>query len=526
MYNVILIADISYAYTLSRSYGIHRIASEMRDLGYSVLCLNYCSSMSKEMFTEIVDLAIGSETIFVGISTTWFPYIDPNKKILNNGRSIIFYGENHYKAQSDNRWFFEGFSWGFTNGEGSKSWVDIIHAKNPNTKIVVGGTRAHQYIDDSNIDHIFIGSSETMLIEFLTNIKNNKELLRVYDYDRTADNRDIWDFRNSSTQYSEEDFILPSEYLSIEFSRGCKFKCAYCSWPFIGRARPKEYTKYQDVIRNELLENYKKWGITKYLIVDDTFNDSTEKLVLIKEVIDSLPFKPKFWAYVRIDLIASHPEQAQLILDIGVKEINWGMETLNDETGKIINKGNAERKKKGLIHARSIWKDEIYLTANLIVGLPKEDFKSVEKSVDWFVNEGRMYIDFFDLFPLVILEKNEYRYSPASLIEANPEKYGYKVIDGMNWIREDGSTRTEWVEFAKEQKNRSIKHNKLWRNAFYRSILEPIDSFFNYDNLKNYPEEQFNKEIKDRGDITNLYYKYVNTVYWPRLMEYLKANAS
>ena len=34
--------------------------------------------------------------------------------------------------------------------------------------------------------------------------------------------------------YREEDFIQPREILLLEFARGCKFKCKFCSFPVLG----------------------------------------------------------------------------------------------------------------------------------------------------------------------------------------------------------------------------------------------------------------------------------------------------
>jgi radical SAM superfamily enzyme YgiQ (UPF0313 family) len=71
-----------------------------------------------------------------------------------------------------------------------------------------------------------------------------------------------------------------------------------------------------------------------------------EKLELINEVIKELPFKPIFsWAYARVDLIGQHPKQAQLLKDIGIKELYYGLETWNDITAKAIRKGGKKSRK-------------------------------------------------------------------------------------------------------------------------------------------------------------------------------------
>ena len=50
--------------------------------------------------------------------------------------------------------------------------------------------------------------------------------------------------------------------------------------------------------------------------MDDTFNDTVEKMRMMKEVHDEVgPFD--FWAYGRLDLIASKPEMMELVGEIG-----------------------------------------------------------------------------------------------------------------------------------------------------------------------------------------------------------------
>ena len=82
MYNVILFTDTPGADWLSRGYGSYRLATEIREAGFTVLTVEYGSSLTWDRYKEIIDLTVGNDTLVVGFSTTWFPYRNLNK--INN----------------------------------------------------------------------------------------------------------------------------------------------------------------------------------------------------------------------------------------------------------------------------------------------------------------------------------------------------------------------------------------------------------------------------------------------------------
>ncbi len=531
MYNIIFFADISFSYMICRSYGIHRLATELREQGYSVLCVNFTSTMNFEMYEEILDSAIGENTYMVGFSSTWFPYIDTKSAMQNNKRSVSGnpsaweeYNPTEYP------WYFESLPYQFTQVDSAK-WIDAIKKRNPKTKVTVGGAKAGQYIRNPKLDNVFIGYSETMMFDYINSISKKGPVRifnKVIDYDSNAA-RDTWDFKNSVTRYIDEDIVLPTETLAFEFSRGCVFSCAFCSYPLVGKKGASEYVKYKEIIRSELLENYEKWGITKYYIVDDTFNDTVEKLKVIYEVIQSLPFKPKFWCYARIDLIAAHPEMAQLMLDIGIKEINHGIETFHPEAGKIIKKGNPEKKKLALKMAKEVWGKEVWVNANIIIGLPKEPVQSIRDSVDWYVNEGYKYVEAFGMNMFTFLNKLENDYTNVSAIERDYEKYGYQLDphpeDPLNWTKNDGTDLTSRVqarELIKELLPLVRSKETAWKNLLHYTVYEPIDPKLSWENLSSIPAEEFDDKISRKIKPQELYKQYVDTYYWPRLFEILK----
>jgi radical SAM superfamily enzyme YgiQ (UPF0313 family) len=90
---------------------------------------------------------------------------------------------------------------------------------------------------------------------------------------------------------------------------------------------------------NEIRENFEKYSVKKYTIVDDTFNESTEKLNAIYESLKANDLQIEFSCYIRLDLVARNPEQIVLLKKMGCTSVFLGIETLNERAAKAIGKG-------------------------------------------------------------------------------------------------------------------------------------------------------------------------------------------
>jgi radical SAM superfamily enzyme YgiQ (UPF0313 family) len=90
-----------------------------------------------------------------------------------------------------------------------------------------------------------------------------------------------------------------------------------------------------------------------------------------------------------MDLFHTHPEQIQLMKDIGVTEVYYGLETWHDKTARVINKGGKIKNKiAAMKNAKEIWGDDVYITVGLVMGLPHDTIQSVEDACEWFKTEG------------------------------------------------------------------------------------------------------------------------------------------
>jgi radical SAM superfamily enzyme YgiQ (UPF0313 family) len=513
-YDVVFFTDTPSTDWFSRGYGAYRLSSEIRKHGYSALTVDFTSSLDFDTFKEIIDKSVNKDTLMVGFSVTWFPY---RHKKIKNPRYVVgpkslgldsmidFHPEQH-------SWYYDSLSYNFSQGD-INQYIDYIKQVNSKCKVVVGGAKSNEYVFEPKIDNVFIGYSENMIIDYLNSISNRGQkriFNKIINYDVKGQSGEFV-FNQSTTNYVDTDCIRNNEILTFEFSRGCIFNCAFCSYPHRNQDT-REYVKYKEVIYNELLDNYEKYGAYRYVITDDTFNDYTEKLILINEVIQTLPFKPEFWAYVRLDLISRHPEQAQLLKDIGVKEAYYGLETWNDKTAKDIKKGGSLKKKiEGMRIAKECWGDDVFIVSSIIIGLPNDTVESVNNSVEWYINEGHKYIDLFAYISLTLYHPDEtWDYKFHSDIEDDLEKYRYTFKDPENepfeWNRNDDGDITSKTQAD----NLMIECNKRVHSYWGVSKWE-WKKVFDYDTERS------------KKSSTDLYYTHVKEYYWPMLLKKLSA---
>lgn len=479
-FDVILVTDTANFPHWSRGYGAHRLASHLRCHNYSVLVIDFSSMVTFDLWKTICSLAVGSNTQMVGFSTTWWPYRQPFKKNQTFKISNIDYFTDSGEPPSIDK---DGLTYHAVQGE-MKPWIDFIKEINPKTKIVVGGPKLDFY-RDFPADYFISGLGENQIIDLLTD--KRRIWPTIIDHDINSNNRD-WGWNTSSTTYTAHDFINPNEILNLEIARGCKFKCNFCSFPLIGQKDVAGYLKTEETIYKELMNNYDNFGVTKYFIADDTFNDSIEKLEMMVRIKNKLPFDLKTKAYIRADIIATQPNQIPLLYDGGLASCYIGIESFHPAASKFAGKGmDPLRRKHALYKMNEHWGDDVSINGGYIVGLPGEDEKFVREQAEWFAQPDCPVNYNASFLGLII-----HPYKPGSTIhpseiDRNPEAFGYSIPDKnkpTHWVKNDG---TDILTYEKAHDLAMELNIQVWQakrdaidNVDYKTgaIKDPMNEYF------------------------------------------------
>jgi radical SAM superfamily enzyme YgiQ (UPF0313 family) len=431
MYNVVIFTDITDNIVSMPNLGPYKCAHVLRKHGYTCLVVNHLSEYTESELKDLLDQVIGNNTILVGFSSTFLRDVQiervpgqPTPRYPEIGVKTVFPQGKEFENQI----------------------VSYIKNINENVKFVVGGVKVSLQYANKNIDYVCVGYSEISIVNLADHISKNVQLEKSF---KNANGVIIIDDREAKRyDFANEDMVwLPTDIvnhktLPIEIGRGCIFKCKFCSFPLMGK-KNLDHIKNSNILYRELKYNYDNYGVTNYMLGDDTFNDHPDKLSMILDAVTKLDFQPKFWGYHRLDLLCTRPETIPILYDIGVRAMYFGIETLHPEAGRAIGKAYDRSKQIKMIeHIRSTY-DDITLHGSFIIGLPGESKESILQTHKQLLNQT---------IPL-----NSWRYN--GLLIAEPDSASF-----------DSEFTKDYAKFGYENTGTLLSIWINWRNEYMDAV--------------------------------------------------------
>jgi len=466
-----------------RAIGPYQLASFLRQHNISVQVIDFTDYFSTNELINYIDKFVGNNTKIIGVSSTFYQRLTKDKTSKNENSWVL--GQTGILPNN------------------IQDVLRYIKESYPNIKLAIGGGNSCYFEGDQTFDIVVHGYAEEVFLKYLKGKKNlYPKIGKTEIINGDVEKFEIEHLRHS---WSENDLILPNETLPIEISRGCIFKCKFCNYPLNGKKK-FDYLRSADLIADELVENYEKYGTTNYLFADDTFNDSTYKLEQLHKKITQLPFKVNFTTYLRLDLLNAHREQLPLLKELGLKSAFFGIETLHDKTAKFIGKGMPSSKVKDFLLElkNDIWKDEISMLCTFIVGLPFETIEITDQSFEWVKSAGLNSA----WGPLFINVNHRYR----SELSLNYEKYGYKITDVEKgrWVSdimtfEDANQAAQRYNSYAFRENYPVSWILLSLSSYKLHSLDELQRIKN----KDFPSDLYKKRLEE---MVNQYKKMLNNL--------------
>ena len=507
-YDAILFNASPYSDRKVRGLGAHKIANTLRKyLDWNVRVFDFTQHFTVKEFKYIVDKCVSKDTKFVGFSSMWFETSIPGQDEFANEGAI------EWKSYREKIGIFTGSeidedlgiesdlpmaTMFYVSGGFFDKVASYIRSKGQ-VKILIGGPNATLFRENPDVDSIFIGFSETEILDWATKPSYDNKII---NHDTRAWNgSNGYKFTHDYVSFTDTDLITANEPIPVELSRGCRFACKFCSFPFIGDKNMSTYILDKQTIDRYFRENYEKHGTTRYVFVDDTFNDSMEKVKHYHDVITNLPFDIHFWAYIRADVFNKNPDMPRYLMEMGLREAFFGIETLTRETGKIIGKGlDPERLKQVLFDAREVWGEQVITTGSFIVGLPKEKLSDIMKNWMPFLKDERVPINRPVVHALQMIPRRfstQYPDMHFSHFDKHYEEYGYSFPNENNnetdpevfeWIKDEGpdgiNSKTEAQEVA-DWINQDLHRESKWIDV--TSAALDLPDFDDFKSLINMP---------------------------------------
>jgi len=397
---------------IGRATGAHRIATILRSQGWDIEVLDFIMAWSNEQLSEFLKSRVSSNTVFVGYSYVFHTWDDRFREIFK-------------KIKNDF----------------------------PHIKIIVGGMASQGCPLDA--DYYINGYGEYAMLEVVKHILGtNSEKLKYTLHRKGKLVRAMLDYPayplsnfDPSILYEERDYIDQRESLVIETARGCKFKCDFCTYPILGVKG--------DVSRNDcnyvsqIQRDYERWGVSNFILADETVNDRTEKLEKFANATTKLSFKPNLSGFCRADLLVSRKQDWPLIEAMGFWSHWYGIESFNYESAKSIGKGmHPDKIKSGLLEVKDYFLSKGYYKGSMsfIVGLPGETRETVEDAWNWLKNNwSPQAAIYYALFIPETEKTNE-----TSTLSLEWKNKGYRVMQSpVTWTGPNHTTSgpaTYWRE--------------------------------------------------------------------------------
>lgn len=474
MYDFVFFTDVTSVTVNFKAIGAYKCAHVLRLHGYTCLVVDHLHSFTYEEFVKCIELSVGPNTKAVGFSTTFL-------RDVSTRRDLDWYRPS--EAIED---IIPPIPFGNIFPQGidfETNVLNFIKSHNQQCKIIIGGLNTSPGHKNKFIDYVFIGFSEMSIVNFAdhltTGIKLTNSFKNPWGVTIIKDKEAVgYDFKNSSFAWEKSD-VLNAAVLPIEIARGCIFKCKFCSYQMNGK-KNLDFIRDSNLIYEELQSNFDKFGISNYYIIDDTFNDSDVKLDAMLMAIKKLSFKPLFWAYIRLDLIARDVSSFQKLYDIGLRACFFGIETLHPPTGRIVGKGYSREKQISAIkHIREKYPD-VLMHGSFIIGLPGETMESCTQTF-FEISTQNIPLHSFTFGVLHLDDASLVTWS--SELTVNFDEYGYKKLPnavnqkGINW-RNAYTTREEAAALAAKFNAAALTLPKISLSG--HMIWGVLDFFNNY----------------------------------------------
>jgi hypothetical protein len=323
-----------------------------------------------------------------------------------------------------------------------KILVHLLKKEIPLLKVILGGYRV-PVGEDSWVDMAFIGRSSNIFIKWMT----GEDISEFIIYTDKGPARPTT-YKNPHGTILEtpvapilkkEDFWDSRETHTIELALGCKFNCSFCGYDFRNNKNPVLIDEEQ--LFKSIQSAYTDFGITNFVLADDTINEVDTKLELLARVNEQLDFEPNYMAFVRVDVLGAQPHQIELLKKARINSMFFGIESMTPGVTKLIRKGG---KPERMLSALRLVRDnypEAFTYGNFIIGLTGDDEPSILNSCDIIIDEQLLTSAGCNTLRLFSNLENP---DVESDMDKDPKKFGYEIIGTDQEYRDLGYSSQLW----------------------------------------------------------------------------------
>ena len=180
------------------------------------------------------------------------------------------------------------------------------------------------------------------------------------------------DFK-SKTKYFDPSMPTPKPQLAMYGSKGCPFKCTFCSWPqtmYFGNVALRS----PENIAEEIRDAVEKYGFRSIFFDDDTFNLGTKRISKLCDYLKEISLP---WTMMgRLDI--SPDWLYDKMVDCGCVGMRFGVETFNIDVLKNIEKGIERRDFRKTLEYICLTYPEVMIHITMMSDMPGQTAEDTE----------------------------------------------------------------------------------------------------------------------------------------------------
>ena len=256
--------------------------------------------------------------------------------------------------------------------------IAMVKTVFPKTPVVLGGiyaslmpahARAH-----TGADEVVPGAGEDAVFRLL-------EKYTGLSLQPAFDTRDMNAFPYPALDLQREIPCAP-----VLTARGCPNRCAYCASYFL---QPRRMVRRPEHTAAEIVYWHEHFGVRNIAFYDDALlADAENNAIPLFERLAAMKKDLAFHAPNAIHVRAVTREIATLMYKAGFENIRLGLETADDKGRDMDDKVCGEEFVRAARFLLEAGFDAGQVGANLLVGLPGQDLRAVEASIDFVVKAG------------------------------------------------------------------------------------------------------------------------------------------
>lgn len=285
-----------------------------------------------------------------------------------------------------------------------------IKEKLPEAFLVIGGhdaSREPEWFSDPAVDAIAVGDGEVVLPPLVDALERGGDLKQAPGFLLRTKNGSVSTgpapgrthldeiprpARHLIRRYAKEYYWNYHKPMALmETARGCPFKCNFCSvWKF-------HESSFREKSPERVVEELQDIDAPHVFFTDDIFWMNVTRAKEMARQIKAAGIKKYFKLQTRSDIICRHPEVVEMWQECGPLSIFLGLEKIDDEGLKSVNKKNKAENNNEAI--RILQELGVGYTPNFIVDPDwrREDFAKLR---DWISLTGAYNSGFSILTPL------------------------------------------------------------------------------------------------------------------------------